>query len=300
MRGSLNVRIKGNKVKPYDVIISTICIIIAIATVIPFYNVIIRAVATPAAIAKQTFYLIPTSFDLAAFNMLFEDGKLVMAFGISVITTLSGTALSILVTTIGAYALSKKSMPGKNLFMVLIVFTMFFGGGLIPYYLNIKDFGMINKLVVLIVPGMVNTFYLLIMINYFRSVPRSLEESAKMDGASVVRTLFTIILPISKPTMAAITLFYAVDRWNEWWHALLFISDKDKYPMQLYLREMLVDVTRMMTDSKAASMTSSMQDTTQDGLKMATVIVTMVPVMIIYPFLQKHFAAGIMLGSIKE
>lgn len=300
MRGSLNVRIKGNKVKPYDVIISTICIIIAIATVIPFYNVVIRAVATPAAIAKQTFYLIPTSFDLAAFNMLFEDGKLVMAFGISVITTLSGTALSILVTTIGAYALSKKSMPGKNLFMVLIVFTMFFGGGLIPYYLNIKDFGMINKLVVLIVPGMVNTFYLLIMINYFRSVPRSLEESAKMDGASVVRTLFTIILPISKPTMAAITLFYAVDRWNEWWHALLFISDKDKYPMQLYLREMLVDVTRMMTDSKAASMTSSMQDTTQDGLKMATVIVTMVPVMIIYPFLQKHFAAGIMLGSIKE
>lgn len=291
---------KVKRIKFYDIVVSTICILLAIATVIPFYNVAIRAVASPAAIAKQTFYLIPTSFDISAFRMLFEDGKLVIAFGVSLFVTMSGTAISILVTTIGAYALSKKTMPGKNVFMLLIVFTMFFGGGLIPYYLNIKSFGMINKMSVLIVPGMVNTFYLLIMINYFRSVPKSLEESAKMDGASVVRTLFAIILPISKPTMAAITLFYAVDRWNEWWHALLFISDTSKYPMQLYLREMLADVTRMITDTKAASMTSSMQDITPDGLKMATVIVTMVPVMIIYPFLQKHFAAGIMLGSIKE
>lgn len=288
------------KVSIYNIIINTICIVIALLTLLPFYNVAIRSVATPAAIAKQPFYLVPTSFDPSAFTMLFEDGKLVYAFGVSVFITIMGTFLSIVVTTTGAYALSKRTLPGKNVIMMLIIFTMFFNGGLIPYYLNIKSFGMINHLSVLIVPGMVNTFYFLIMVNYFRSVPKSLEESAKMDGASITRTLFSIILPISKPTMAAITLFYAVDRWNEWFHAMLFISDTKKYPMQLYLREMLEDVMRMITDTKAASMTSSMQDITPDGLKMATVIVTMVPVMIIYPFLQKHFAAGIMLGSIKE
>lgn len=288
------------KITLYDVILNSICLLIALAMILPFYNVVIRSVATPAAIAKQTFYLIPTSFDLSSFKALLEGKQIINAFFISVLVTVGGTFLSMLITTCGAYALSKKSLPGRKIILIGVLFTMFFNGGLIPYYLNIKSLGMINSLLVMVLPMAINTFYLIIMINYFKGVPQSLEESAKIDGASYIRTLFSIILPISLPTMSAITLFYAVDRWNEWWNALLFISDESKFPMQLYLREMLVDATRMANDSASASMMSSMQKVTPDGLKMATVIITMVPIMILYPFLQKHFAAGAMIGSLKE
>lgn len=281
-------------------VLNGICIIIAVIMILPFYNVVIRSVATPAAIAKQTFYLIPTSFDLASFEAIFNGGNLIGAFMVSVIVTVGGTFLSMLITTCGAYALSKKTLPGRKFFMMGILFTMFFNGGLIPYYLNVKSLGLVNNLLVMMIPIAVNTFYLIIMINYFKGVPQSLEESAKIDGASQIRTLFNIILPISLPTMSAITLFYAVNRWNEWWNALLFISDKEKYPMQLYLREMLIDATRMTTNSTAESMMSNMQKVTPDGLKMATVIVTMIPIMILYPYLQKHFTAGVMVGSVKE
>ncbi len=141
---------------------------------------------------------------------------------------------------------------------------------------------------------------MIIMMNYFRSIPASLEESAKIDGASYLRTLISIIIPISKPTIAAITLFYAVDRWNEWWLAMLFLIDPDKYPMQLYLRELLIDISNMASNNMAQSMISTLKKTTSEGIKMAAVVVTIVPIMLVYPFLQKHFAAGVMVGSIKE
>lgn len=288
------------KVELADIILNIICLIIALIMILPFYNVVIRSVATPASIAKQTFYLIPTSFDLSTFRAIFDGGRLFGSFIISVLVTVGGTVVSMLVTTSGAYVLAKKSLPGRRIILIGILFTMFFNGGLIPYYINIKNLGLINNLLVLILPLAVNTFYLIIMINYFKGLPKSLEESAKIDGASYLRILFKVIIPISLPTMSAITLFYAVDRWNEWWNALLFISDESKYPMQLYLREMLVDATKMTSDSVASSMVSSLQKVTPDGLKMATVIVTIVPVMLIYPYLQKHFTSGVMIGSLKE
>lgn len=289
-----------NKVDTYDIVLNGICFIIAIIMILPFYNVVIRSVATPDAIAAQTFYLIPTSFDLKSFKAIFDGGKLLQSFSISVFVTVVGTLLSMIITTCGAYGLSKKTLPGRKFLLIGILFTMFFNGGLIPYYLNIRSLGLTNNLLVLMLPSAVNTFYLIIMINYFKSIPKSLEESANIDGASKIRTLFNILIPISKPTIAAITLFYAVDRWNSWWDALLFLSDEKKYPMQLFLREILNDATRLATDSQAASMTSVMQEVTPDGIKMATVIVTMIPIMILYPYLQKHFAAGVMMGSVKE
>ena len=287
------------KLKVSDIIIYTFCIFIAIIIILPFYNVIIKSVATPAAVSKQSFYLIPTSFDLSAYKTIISGGRMVRAFGVSTIITITGTLFSMFLTLCGAYVLSRKSLPGKKFFLTLILLTMFFNGGLIPYYLNIKSLNLINNLLVLILPSAINTFYLIIMINYFKSIPESLEESAQIDGARQIIILFKIMVPISKPTIAAISLFYAVDYWNEWWKALLFISQEKKYPMQLFLREMLVDVTRLASNSTASSMVSQFRDILPDSLKMATVVVTMLPIMCVYPFLQKYFAAGAMIGSVK-
>lgn len=289
-----------NKVKPYDIVLNAVCIILAFILLLPFYNVVIRSVATPNAIAQQPFYLIPTSFDLAAYRKIFEGGQIIQSFMVSVFVTVVGTLLSMVVTVMGAYALSKKTLPGRKIILYGIVFTMFFNGGLVPYYLNIKSLGLVNNVWVMILPTTVYTFYFIMMLNYFRSVPESLIESAKIDGATHFITLARIILPISKPILAAISLFYGVQKWNAWWEAMLFVSDRAIYPMQLFLREMLIDISRLASDSQAADMTATMKEVTPDGLKMATVIVTTLPIMLLYPFLQKHFAAGSMMGAIKE
>ncbi len=283
-----------------DVLIYSICILIAIVLIVPFYSVIIQSFATPKSIAEQQLYLIPTSFDLSAYQAIISGGKFVKAFGISTFITLVGTVLSISLTICGGYVLAKKNLPGRNILMGFVLFTMFFNGGLIPFYLNMKDLGLINKLGAMFLPNAINTFYMIIMMNYFRGIPASLEESAKIDGASYLTILIKIIIPISKPTIAAITLFYAVDRWNEWWLAMLFISDTAKYPMQLYLRELLIDIRSMSSNSMAQTMISTLKATTADGIKMAAVVVTILPIMMVFPFLQKHFAAGVMVGAIKE
>jgi putative aldouronate transport system permease protein len=159
---------------------------------------------------------------------------------------------------------------------------------------------LINHYSVMILPVAVNTFFLIIMISHFRSIPAELEESAKIDGANDIFILFRIVLPISKPTLAAITLFYAVSRWNEWYLAMLFVNDTKKFPMQLFLRNMLIDVTKTRRDDMGAAMMSQLSQIYPDGLKMASVIVTMVPIMLVYPYLQKYFAAGVTLGAVKE
>lgn len=281
-------------------LIHVVLMFLAIMTILPFYNVFITSFADPAAIAKQQFYLLPTSFNLVSYKLLLNGSFVGLALVNSLIVTAFGTLINMLVTTCGAYALSKKTLPGKNWIMAGIVFTMLFGGGLIPYYLTIKNLHLINTYSSMILPVAVSTFFLIIMLNHFRTIPPELEESAKIDGANDIYILFRIVLPICKPTMAAITLFYAVARWNEWYHAMLFVNNTKMYPMQLFLRNMLIDVTKMRRDDMGADMISQMNQIYPDGLKMASVIVTMVPIMLVYPYLQKHFAAGVTLGAIKE
>lgn len=283
-----------------DYAINSFLMLLAVITVLPFYNVFITSFADPAAIVKQQFYLLPTSFSLVSYKLLLNGSYVGKALANSVIITVAGTLVNMLVTACGAYALSKKTMPGRSAMMAGIVFTMLFGGGLIPYYLTIKSLHLINSYSVMILPVAVNTFFLIILINHFRSIPPELEESAKMDGANDIFILFRIVLPISKPTLAAITLFYAVSRWNEWYLAMLFVNDPKMHPMQLFLRNMLQDVTKMRRDDMGSAMLAELSQTYPDGLKMASVIITMVPIMLVYPFLQKYFAAGVTLGAVKE
>ncbi|MCV4231163.1 carbohydrate ABC transporter permease [Virgibacillus sp. LDC1] len=283
-----------------DYVIHVLLMLMAILTILPFYNVFITSFADPAAVVKQQFYLIPTSFNLSSYRMLLDGSYVGKALLNSLIVTVFGTSVNMLVTTCGAYALSKRSMPGRSIMMAGIVFTMLFSGGLIPYYLTIKGLHLINHYGAMIFPVAVSTFFLIVMINHFRTIPPSLEESAKIDGANDLYILIRIVIPISKPTIAAITLFYAVARWNEWYNAMLFMTDTDKHPMQLFLRNMLADVTKMARDDMGAAMMSQLNQGYPDGIKMASVIITMVPIMLVYPFLQRHFSAGVTLGAIKE
>jgi putative aldouronate transport system permease protein len=204
-----------------------------------------------------------------------------------------------LLTTAAAYALSKKSMPGRNFIFTCIIFTMFFSGGLIPFYLTIQNLHLINNLLVIILPAAVNTFNLILMKNFFGTISPALEESAKIDGANDLRILFQIVVPVSLPIMATISLFYAVDRWNEWWLPMLFINDTSLHPLQLVLRDAITNLSETLGNMTGAQLASNLQTVYTDSLKSAMIVVSAVPILMLYPFVQKYFNAGIMIGSVK-
>lgn len=273
--------------------------LLSFCMIFPFYNVIISSFASPKAINNQLIYLIPNSFDFTSYQMVFTETILGNAMLVSVFVTVVGTTFSMLLTIGSGYALSKDGLPGRKIVIGIILFSMVFNGGLVPYFLNIKRLGLINNLFVMIFPVAIDTFLLLIMMNYFRSIPTSLEESARLDGANDITILVRIILPISIPTIAAISLFYAVARWNEWWLPMLFIPDPNKQTMPLILRKMLMQIDSMLKSSQAATASSKTRRVYPEGIKMAAVVITSLPVLVVYPFIQKHFTAGMMIGSVK-
>lgn len=284
----------------FDISAVVVLGLLALITFFPFYNVLIISVAKFETISKSNFYIFPKSFDLLAYKVLLQDMKFWTSIVNSVIVTVAGVLFSMTISVAGAYALSKRGMPGRNAMLSMILFTMFFNGGLIPFYLIVKDLGFVNNILVMIIPAGLNTFYLIIMKNYFNTIPESLEESAKLDGANDLYILLKIIIPISAPFIATFALFYAVERWNEWWYALIFISDPTKTPLQIYLRETLITSNSLL--GLMAQTMAEQQQTAKvytPALQMAAVVVSSVPIIIVYPFLQKHFNKGIMIGSIK-
>lgn len=291
---------KKSKWSAFDIGAVIVLGLIALITFFPFYNVLIVSVANFDVIVKSDIYIFPKSFDVTAYQLILSDTKFWTSFTNTVIVTVAGVAFSMAISIAGAYALSKKGMPGRNSMLTLILFTMFFNGGLIPFYLIVKDLGLVNNLLVMIIPAGLNTFYLIIMKNYFGTLPESLEESAKLDGANDLYILYKIILPISAPFVATFALFYAVERWNEWWYALIFISDSAKTPLQIYLRETLItsnSLLGLMAQTMAEN--NNVAKVYTPALQMATIVITCVPIIAVYPFLQKHFSKGIMVGSIK-
>ncbi len=282
-----------------NAVVTAILVILALVAVFPFYNVIILSFASVEGMAKHPVYLLPYSFDLTTYKNLFIEANFYRAFGVSVFVTVAGVTLNMFLSVVGAYALSKKSMPGRNFILSAILFTMFFSGGLIPYYLVVQSLNLVNNILVMVIPTGITTMYLIIMKNYFNSLPDSIEESAKVDGANDLYILWKIVLPISKPFIATFALFYAVDRWNEWYNALIFISDSAKVPLQIYLRELLINMNVQLSSS-AAAVVESKAGVGIQATQMASIVISAIPIMCVYPFLQKHFVRGIMVGSIKE
>jgi putative aldouronate transport system permease protein len=279
-----------------DWIIYMILTVISVAVMFPFYNVLIMSLGTPSGV------LLPKKLDFSSYRLIFDLSGIVKSFFVALIATVAGTFLSMFVTTCAAYSLSKK-FPGRNVLTGVIVFTMFFGGGLIPYYLQVKNLELIDSYWVLVIPTLMNAFYMIIMLSFFRGYPVSLEESAKIDGASEFTIMTRIVVPTSTPVIAAMSLFYAVDKWNDWWHPLLFISDVGKYPLQLLTRNLIINFDTILNQTAgAAGAASALMDkigVLPDNLKMAVLIFNIIPIMLVYPFLQKYFAKGVMIGSVK-
>jgi len=299
-------KIKGTAIKRTtgdiiaDVIIYGVLAIVCLAMVYPFYNMLLVSVAKYKDIINTPVYIWPKAIDFYAYKLIFMDKTIPRAFGVSVLITIVGTILAMIVTTGAGYALSKKRLPGRNAIFMVILVTMYFSGGLIPFYLVVKDLGFLDSIWVLIIPTCLSTFNLILMKNYLLTIPESLEESARIDGANDIRIMFQIIIPCAAPIMATVGLFYAVAYWNEWWNCMLFIQDSKKFTLQLLLRRIVVESTLDLGDQMANAMRDATVKTYPLTIQMATVTVSTVPILCVYPFLQGYFTQGIMLGSIKE
>ena len=280
-----------------DIIIHSLLIMLLVLAIVPFYYMVLVSFARYEDVAGGAFYLIPKSIDFSSYALIFGDDTIPRAFLVSTLVTIVGTAVAMLVTTSAAYALSKKGMPGRNGIFTYIIITMFFNGGLIPTYLVMKDLGFVDSYLVMIIPLAVNTFFLILMKNYFNTIPESLEESAKIDGANDIFIMIRIVIPIAAPIIATISLFFAVNYWNDWWYPMLFLVDEDKYPLQLLLRRFVIEQAMLDEISRRSVTVGTLFHL--PSVQMATITVATVPILVVYPFVQKYFARGIMIGAIK-
>jgi len=280
----------------FSIINATLLTIIALLTVLPFIHVVGSSFATGAEIAEKRFLLFPTKFTLSAYKYIFSTNTMVKAVSVSIFVTVVGTLWSMFFSVLTAYGLSRKDLVGRRAINFFIVFTMLFSGGLIPTFIVVKQTGLLDSLAALIIPVTINVFNMIILRTFFRNLPDSLEESAKIDGCSDFGILFRIVLPLSLPALATISLFYAVTYWNTYMHAILYLSDAAKWPVQVLLRQIVVLATGMAYDS--AEYTDVPPPS--QSVKMAVIVVATLPILMVYPFLQKHFAQGALLGSVKE
>lgn len=281
--------------RAYTVVVYTLLIVFCLMIVIPLLHIIAGSFSDPMSLLRGEVGLLPKGFTTAMYEKVFKDSEIWQGYKNTIIYTVVGTLISVTLTAFGAYPLSRKDFYGGNVFMGLFVFTMFFTGGMIPTYLLVKDLGMLNTMWALVLPSAVSTYNLIIMRTFFQtSIPGELTESASLDGCSDLGIFFRIVIPLSAPIFAVMVLFYGVAQWNAWFPSLLYISDRSMYPLQMVLREVLIQ-------SDISNMAGSTGDVEVigDGLKYATMVVATLPIMCLYPFLQKYFVKGVMIGAVK-
>jgi putative aldouronate transport system permease protein len=286
-----------NRFELLDLFSLIFMIFFALLIVIPFINVIAISFASQREYLTSRFMLIPKKPVLTNYTRLFMDGRIWIGYRTTLIFLGIGVPINMFLTASIAYGLSRPNFPGKKIVFYAIVFTMLFNGGIVPMYLVMRQMHLTNTVWSVVLAYGINNFYMIIVRSYFQSIPEALMESAKLDGAGDWRILFQIILPLSMPIIATIILFYSVDRWNEWYNAMIFIRKSTLVPLQLILRAM-VNESRM-SDAIASTAAVARQDF-EDGIKAACVLVVMLPVMCVFPFLQRYFVKGIMIGAIKS
>jgi len=282
--------------------IYTIIILICAAIVLPCLNVLALSFNDGADAAKGGVYFWPRVFTIGNFKEVFKDGKIVSAYRISVARTVCGTLISLVVTSFAAYSLREKNLPGRAVITVLITFTMLFSGGQIPTYIQYKNLGILNTFWVYILPGTVHVTYLIMMRSFFESLPESLVESAQIDGAGYFKIYRRIIIPLSKPVIAVVALYTAVGHWNDWFAGAFYMTSSKLWPVQTVLQQMLQRAMAAQQEytNVAQIVAHNANTVTSDSLKMAAVVITTVPILCVYPFIQKYFAQGAMLGAVKE
>lgn len=282
----------------FDALNALLLVLLSIATLYPMLYVLFSSVSDPAQLLKHRGLLfLPQGFSLDAYKAVFRNPNIITGYVNTLFYVGVGTTLNILMTALAAYGLSRKQVMWKNPVMFMIVFTMFFGGGLIPSYLLVQNLGMLDTRWALIIPGAVSAYYIIIMRTAFQGIPESLEESARIDGANDFTILFRIVLPLSMPVIAVMVLFYGVGHWNSWFGALIYLRDRDLFPLQMVLREILIqNNTEKMLTSTATVEKAQVGET----IKYATIMAATLPILFLYPFLQKYFVKGVLIGAIKE
>ncbi|HWT74000.1 MAG TPA: carbohydrate ABC transporter permease [Mobilitalea sp.] len=279
------------------------CALIALCLIIvlPCINIVALSFNDGKDAARGGIYFWTRVFSLDNYKEVFRDGKIMKAYTITVSRTVIGTVACLLFTSFAAYSLKEKELPGRKIITMLITFTMLFSGGMIPTYIQFNKLGLIDNFWVYVVPSLVNVTYLLMMRTFFESIPDSLEESAKLDGCGYFKIYAKIVMPLSKPVIAVVGLYTAVNHWNDWFSGAFYMRSSDLWPVQTVLQQML---SRAMASKEVTTVAQAIAQNanavTSDSLKMAAVVVTTVPILCVYPFVQKYFTKGVMIGAVKE
>lgn len=266
----------------------------ALICVLPFLNVLGSSLATPGELATRSFVVIPETFTLDAYRYILSTPTIFRALGVSVFVTAMGTFVSLLLTSFMAYALSKPYLRGRRVINFLVIFTMLFSGGMIPTFIVVQNLGLIDSLWSLILPVAINAFNFVIMRSFFQAIPDSLEEAARIDGCSDLGVFLRIVLPLSIASIATIGLFYAVGYWNTYQNAILYINDSTKWPIQVLLRQIVIVASGMNADASVVDVVPPAQ-----SVKMAVIVVATLPMLLVYPFIQRYFVKGALIGSVK-
>ena len=290
-------RSRGDRV--FQAAVYAIIVLIAVFTLYPLIYSLSASVSEPREILNGHVWLYPVNITTNAYQRVFRSADIQSGYLNTIIYAVAGTALNLLMTIAAAYPLSMKDMKGRNFITIMITFTMFFSGGMIPTYINIKNLGLLNTRWSVILPGLINVTNLLILRNYFiNSVPDELHEAAEIDGSSPMNTLFTIILPLSKSILVVITIYYFVAHWNAYFDAMMYITKRNKWPLQVFLRQILL-LSQMGDMAETMGADDANTALLYASLKYAIIIIAALPLIIVYPLVQKFFEKGLMVGSVK-
>lgn len=287
------IKTRGEKI--FEVTNYIILTLVVIVTLFPFLHVVAKSLSKDSAVMAGEVSIWPIGLNLRTYRYVVGNYEFLRALYVSIFVTGVGTFLHVLVTSFVAYPLSRKYLIGRGFFTFIFIFTMLFSGGLIPTYLVIKNLRLIDNIWVLILPGIISAFNMIILRNYFSTIPDSLEESAKIDGCSNIIIFFKIIFPLSLPAIATVCIYTAVGFWNSYFNALIYINNRNLYPLSLYLRMVILEVSAQLVD-----LNPELTNLNPESVRSATVVAATLPILIVYPLLQKYFIKGVILGAVKE
>lgn len=296
-RGIVKIKKSAGEIA-FNILNVAVMLVMIIITLYPFIFVLMSSLSNSTQLMSHTGLLLkPLGFTAEAYKMVFRNPNILSGFGNTFFIVIVGTVVNLTVTCLGAYVLSRKGVPWTRPIMLAIVFTMFFSGGLIPSYLLVNNWlGLGDSLAAVIIPGAISTWNLIILRTSFGALPDGLIESARIDGAQDFTILFRIVIPLSMPVIAVMILFYSVGHWNSWFSAMIYLRDRSLFPLQLILREILIQNSTQFMSSDAAA---GDVEAVGESIKYATIMIATLPILVVYPFLQKYFVKGVMIGSIK-
>ncbi|WP_042166987.1 carbohydrate ABC transporter permease [Paenibacillus gorillae] len=294
--------VKDKKDFLFMTVVYAFIVAIFIVTFYPFWNIFIISLNSAEDTLRGHLYLWPREFSLASYKQILTDSEIWMAIRITLLRTLIGTPLAVITISMLSFALSKKELVAGRFWTLYFVFTMYFGGGLIPYYMVLKSYHLIDNFMVFVVPGLMNVFYMIIVRTFMQGLPQELDESAKMDGANYLQIFFRIILPLTTPVLATIGLFTAISHWNSWFDSYVFTYNPDLKTLQAVLVKILnqYQTGSMVGDAQAMANSAKRMAVSPDTIRMAATMVATLPIIMVYPFLQKYFVKGMTLGAVKS